>query len=56
MAMVQGTQLGSYEELEVVARVSFTGDAIPQAGDWFGAKVIAKGQDDVAIGIDTLVE
>ncbi len=56
MAMVQGTQLGTYDELEVVARVSFTGDAIPQPGDWFGSKVISKGQDAVAIGIDTLVE
>jgi hypothetical protein len=53
---VQGTQLGTYDELEVVARVSFTGDAIPQPGDWFGSKVISKGQDAVAIGIDTLVE
>ncbi|MDD9893249.1 MAG: c-type cytochrome biogenesis protein CcmI [Gammaproteobacteria bacterium] len=56
MAMVQGTQLGAYEQLEVVARVSFIGDAIPQPGDWFGAKVISKEQNEVAIGIDTLVE
>lgn len=34
MQMIQGMSLGSFPEVEVVARVSETGNAVPQAGDW----------------------
>lgn len=56
LAMVPGTKLGSYDALEIVARISFTGDAITQPGDWFGAKVIGPNENEIEIGIDQLVE
>ena len=34
MQMVKGMGLGSFPEVEVVARISQTGNAVPQEGDW----------------------
>lgn len=56
MAMIAGTQLGSYEQLEITARISFSGDAISQPGDWYGSQQIGKTENDVIIAIDRLVE
>jgi cytochrome c-type biogenesis protein CcmH len=56
LAMMPGTKLAGYDQLEVIARISFTGNAISQPGDWFGAAVVGSDEDAVAIGIDTLVE
>ena len=35
-AMVQGRILSAYESLEIIVRVSASGQPIPQSGDWYG--------------------
>jgi cytochrome c-type biogenesis protein CcmH len=39
-AMMQGRPLSGFEELEVVARVSMSGGAAAQSGDWFGSLIV----------------
>lgn|GEM_PF-3279770 len=56
MAMMPGTQLGAYDELEIVARISFTGNAISTAGDWFGTTTIGAETSQLTVQIDQLVE
>lgn len=56
MAMMPGTKLASYDQLEIVARISFTGNAISQPGDWFGTATITKEQNELSIAIDQMVE
>jgi cytochrome c-type biogenesis protein CcmH len=51
-AMTEGTQFAG--PLEITARISKTGDAIPQAGDLEGVvRGVAVGASDVPITIDT---
>lgn len=56
MAMMPGTQLAAYDELEIVARISFTGNAISTAGDWFGTATIEAETSQLTVQIDQLVE
>lgn len=56
MAMMPGTQLAGYEKLELVARISFTGNAISAPGDWFGSVVVGQEQNEFSIAIDQLIE
>ena len=56
MAMMPGTQLGAYDELELVARISFTGNAISSPGDWFGTVTVGQESDEFSIAIDQVVE
>jgi len=39
-AMMQGRPLSGFEEIEIVARVSMSGGASAQSGDWFGSMVV----------------
>lgn len=56
LAMMPGTKLAAYEALEIIARISFTGNAISEPGDWFGSQIIGKTQDTLSISIDEMVE
>ena len=37
--MVAGRSLSGFEQFELLARVSLSGQAVPQSGDWFGAEL-----------------
>lgn len=57
MAMVEGMNLSAFDELVVSARVSKSGSAIAQSGDYIGKIDIASSNTDekVVIVIDTIV-
>ena len=48
MAMVEGMNLSSFKQVVISARVSKTGTAIAQSGDYIGEVVV----DDVALAGD----
>jgi len=55
-AMIPGRVPSGFATLEIVARVSMTGQPIAQPGDWFGQVVIdTAAQEEVQITIDTQV-
>lgn len=59
MSMTQGMDLTSFPQVEVVARVSSSGSAITQAGDWQAAQgpiIVASQKDTVQLTIDSQVE
>lgn len=59
MAMVPGMTLSSFADVVVGARVSKTGNAIRQAGDWMGETQsinVGSTSDTIKVTIDTLVE
>ena len=39
-SMVPGRNLSGFAEVEIVARVSTTGQPFQQPGDWFGASIV----------------
>lgn len=52
-AMIPGRQLSAFARLEILARVSLSGEPTAQAGDWYGDQVVtlADGQAaDIVIG------
>jgi cytochrome c-type biogenesis protein CcmH len=52
-SMIEGRDLSSVDDVEVIARVAFGGTAVPAAGDLIGTVTSAKGgPSDVAIVID----
>ncbi|MFT5082987.1 MAG: cytochrome c-type biogenesis protein CcmH, partial [Lentisphaeria bacterium] len=54
MSMAQGMDLGSFPQVEVVARISSTGSAISKAGDWqasFGPVLVASHSKKIALSI-----
>lgn len=52
-SMIEGRDLSSVDDVEVIARVAFGGTAVPAAGDLVGTVTSAKGgPTDVAIVID----
>ncbi len=52
-AMTPGRLLSAYAEVEVVARVTLSGQPIAQAGDWFGSQVVSTAvTDTISIVID----
>lgn len=53
-SMIPGRLLSSFEQLEIVARASFSGQPLEQAGDWYGRQTIAAG-DTVQIRIEQKV-
>ena len=57
MAMVEGMNLSAFEELVVSARVTRTGSAIAQSGDYIGQLDVADKSADVTLNIeiDTVV-
>lgn len=55
-AMIPGRVPSGFAQLEIVARVSMSGQPIAQSGDWFGQQTISTGESsDVAITIDQQV-
>lgn len=55
-AMVPGRVPSAYEELEVIVRVSGTGQPIAQSGDWFGQGLFGRDQgDSISIIVDQRV-
>jgi cytochrome c-type biogenesis protein CcmH len=57
MAMVEGMNLSAFDELVISARVSRTGSAIAQSGDYIGQVDIKDKEADSAVNIiiDTVV-
>lgn len=56
-AMVPGRVLSGFSELEIVARVSQSGQPIAQPGDWYGEKVVRPAESGaISIVIDRLVQ
>ena len=52
-SMIEGRNLSSVDDVEIVARVAFGGTAVPEAGDLVGTVTNAKGgPSDVAVVID----
>ncbi|HSD70512.1 MAG TPA: tetratricopeptide repeat protein [Woeseiaceae bacterium] len=52
-AMIPGRVPSAYAELEIVARVSMSGDPIAKSGDWFGSQILRdRSGDPLAILID----
>jgi cytochrome c-type biogenesis protein CcmH len=55
-AMIPGRVPSGFAELEIVARVSMSGDPIARSGDWFGVKRVTRDETDaVHIRIDQQV-
>ena len=55
-AMIPGRIPSAFAELEIVARVSSSGQPIAQSGDWFGQQIISTAEaDEVSIIIDERV-
>ncbi|HET6628735.1 MAG TPA: tetratricopeptide repeat protein [Woeseiaceae bacterium] len=53
-SMIPGRLLSSFDQLEIVARASLSGQPLAQAGDWYGQQTIAAG-DTVQIRIEQKV-
>jgi cytochrome c-type biogenesis protein CcmH len=43
-AMLEGHRLSGHEQVEVVARISRSGEATPRSGDLTGSRLVAVGQ------------
>ena len=56
-SMVQGRNLSSFEEFEILVRVSLSGQPVAQPGDWYTAAVVRPAdQPSVDLTIDQRVE
>jgi cytochrome c-type biogenesis protein CcmH len=56
-AMVPGRLLSGFPELEIVARVSMSGQPVAQAGDWYGEIVMRPSEtNEISIVIDREVQ
>lgn len=52
-AMVAGRPLSGFAELEIVARVSMSGQPVAQPGDWYGEKIVRPSESgEISIVID----
>ena len=55
-AMIPGRVPSAYESLEIIVRVSASGQPIAQAGDWYGQSTVRPAEgDSVAIVVDRQV-
>lgn len=55
-AMIPGRVPSAFAELEIIARVSMSGDPIAKSGDWYGSQILRNGSNDsLAILIDQQV-
>ena len=56
-SMVPGRELSGFEEFELIARVSLSGQPVSQPGDWFGSIIVKPAENgSIALSIDTPVE
>jgi len=56
-AMIAGRPLSAFSELEIIARVSLSGQPVAQAGDWYGEKTIRPAEShEISIVIDQQVQ
>lgn len=56
-SMVPGRELSGFEEFELIARVSVSGQPVSQPGDWFGSVIVKPAENgSIALSIDTPVE
>lgn len=56
-SMVPGRELSGFEEFELIARVSLSGQPVSQPGDWFGSVIVKPAENgSIALSIDTPVE
>jgi len=56
-SMVAGRELSGFEEFELVARVSLSGQPVSRPGDWFGSVIVKPAENgSIALSIDTPVE
>ena len=56
-SMVPGRELSGFEEFELVARVSVSGQPVSQPGDWFGSVIVKPAENgSIDLSIDTPVE
>ncbi len=56
-AMMPGRLLSGFSELEIVARVSMSGQPVAQPGDWYGEKIVRPAESgEVSIVIDREVQ
>jgi hypothetical protein len=54
--MIPGRVPSAFAELEIVARVSMSGDPIARSGDWFGSRTVRNvAGSSLAIRIDQQV-
>ncbi len=55
-SMVQGRSLSGFAEIEIIARVSTSGQPTQQSGDWFGVQIVKPAENkSVALVIDQQV-
>ena len=56
-SMVAGRELSGFEEFELIARVSLSGQPVSQPGDWFGSVIVKPAENgSISLSIDTPVE
>ena len=56
-SMVAGRALSGFDEFELVARVSLSGQPVSQPGDWFGSVIVKPAENgSISLSIDTPVE
>ena len=56
-AMIPGRLLSGFSELEIIARVSMSGQPVAQAGDWYGERIVRPSETaEISIIIDREVE
>ncbi len=56
-SMIPGRSLSGFAEVEIVARVSLSGQPVAQPGDWFGSQIVRPAdQSDIDLAIDELVQ
>lgn len=55
-AMLPGSSLGQFPELEVVVRLSLTGEPIAKPGDWYANAIVKPGAEPVELLIDQQVD
>jgi cytochrome c-type biogenesis protein CcmH len=56
-SMVPGRELSGFDEFELVARVSVSGQPVSQPGDWFGSVIVKPAESgSISLSIDTPVE
>lgn len=56
-AMIPGRLLSGFSELEIIARVSMSGQPVAQPGDWYGDKIVRPSElAEISIVIDREVQ